>query len=63
MEVQFDGFGVLLSSPWPPPPEKDEMKRFGGTWDPPEKVWRVPLSSPIIRWLELIRPPPTLMET
>lgn len=52
MEVQFDGQEALISFPWPPPVEKDELRRLGARWDPIQKAWRSALSCLMVRWLD-----------
>lgn len=53
MSVQFSSAGgeASIRFAWPPPPEKDEVKRLGAQWDPIAKVWHLPLTSRSARWL------------
>ena len=50
MKVEFKDNEAEVFFPWPPPPEKDEVKRLGARWDPQSKVWRVSISAPVVRW-------------
>lgn len=43
---------ALIHFGWPPPPEKDEVKRLGAKWDPIGKVWVAELTFDMTSWLE-----------
>ena len=43
---------VNISFDWPPPPEKDEIKKLGAKWDPTDKVWVADISYEMAEWLK-----------
>lgn len=50
MKVDFQANEAVVFFPWPPPPEKDELKPLGAKWDPKGKVWRVRTTPAVVRW-------------
>ncbi len=52
MDVMFHDEECVITFPWPPPREKDEVKKLGAKWDVATKTWRIPLSPTLLRWLE-----------
>jgi len=50
MKVDFQANEAVVFFPWPPPPEKDELKPLGAKWDPQGKVWRVHITPAVVRW-------------
>ena len=53
MIVTFDATyaTALIRFPYPPPPEKDEVKRLGARFDGDLKTWRLPANANTVRWL------------
>ncbi len=50
MDVTFKDAQILVKLPWPPPPEKDEIKALGAKWDPQNKLWKLGISPKTVRW-------------
>ena len=42
---------AYIKMPWPPPPEKDQIKLLGARWQPDDKIWQLRLNKPSINWL------------
>lgn len=50
--ITFDDQQVNIAFGWPPPPEKDEIKKLGAKWNPTDKVWVADVSYEMAEWLK-----------
>ena len=51
MDVVLQDRIAYITFPYPPPAEKDEVKRLGARWNPADKRWVLDLSINSIQWL------------
>jgi len=51
-DVTFRAGEALINFGWPPPPEKDEVKKLGAKWNPTSKLWSLELTFEATVWLE-----------